>query len=93
MRAAFLLSPVAHPWYLGWVLLFEPLAPSAPWLLLSFTAVLSYGLLARPAGGGGFHLPLMWRWVEYGAPLAMAGTLALVARGRGERLAAGDARR
>jgi hypothetical protein len=77
MRAGFLLSPVAHPWYLGWVLVLEPLAPSAPWLLLSLTAVLSYGVLAPPPEGGGFHLPLAWRWFEYGVPLLLAAALAV----------------
>ena len=81
MRVGFLLSPVAHPWYLGWILALEPIArsvpaaswaPSAPWLLLSLTAVLSYGVLAPPAEGSGFHLPLAWRWVEYGLPLLLA---------------------
>ena len=84
MRAGFLLSPVAHPWYLGWVLALEPVAssaPSAPWLLLSLTAVLSYGVLAPPAEGSGFHLPLAWRWVEYGLPLLLAIAIA-VARWR-----------
>ncbi len=80
LRAGVLLSPVAHPWYLGWVIAFEPLRPSAPWLLLSLTTVLNYGVLAVPAEGREFHLPLAWRWVEYGAPLALA--LALAARGR-----------
>ena len=50
----------------------EPLAPSAPWLLLSLTAVLSYGVLTPTAQGTGFHLPLAWRWVEYGLPLGLA---------------------
>jgi hypothetical protein len=72
LRAGFLLSPVAHPWYLAWVLAFEPLAPSAPWLLLSLTAMLSYGVLATPQEGGRFHLPLLWRCVEYGLPLLVA---------------------
>jgi hypothetical protein len=83
-RAGLVLSPVAHPWYLGWVLVLEPLAPSAPWLLLSLTAVLSYGVLAPPAEGGGFHLSLAWRWFEYGAPLALSIVLAL-ARWVGQR--------
>jgi hypothetical protein len=82
-RTAFLTSPVAHPWYLGWVLVFEPLAPSAPWLLLSCTAVLSYGVLVPPLEGGSFHLSLAWRWVEYGAPLALALGLGLWHRARG----------
>jgi hypothetical protein len=76
LRAGFLISPVAHPWYLGWVLAFEPLGPSAPWLLLSLTAILSYGVLASPAEGGGFHLSLAWRWIEYGLPLTVALVLA-----------------
>jgi hypothetical protein len=76
-RAGFLLSPVAHPWYLGWVLALEPLAPSAPWLLLSLTAILSYGVFASPREGGAFHLSLIGRWFEYGVPLALAATLAL----------------
>jgi hypothetical protein len=82
-RAGFLLSPVAHPWYLGWVLVLEPLAPSAPWLLLSLTAVLSYGVLAPSAEGVGFHLPLAWRWFEYGVPLLLAVVLAFARRTRG----------
>lgn len=77
LRGALLLSPVLHPWYLGWVLALEPLGPAAPWLLLSLTAILNYGVLATPAEGRSFHLPLAWRWVEYGAPLALAALLAL----------------
>lgn len=84
-RAGFLLSPVAHPWYLGWVLVLEPLAPSAPWLLLSLTAVLSYGVLAPSAEGGGFHLRLAWRWFEYGVPLVVAVVLGFARRARGGR--------
>lgn len=80
LRGSLLLSPVLHPWYLGWVLAFEPLKPSGPWLLLSLTAVLNYGVLATPDEGRTFHLPLAWRWVEYGAPLALAILLALRAR-------------
>jgi hypothetical protein len=80
LRTALLLSPVLHPWYLGWVLVFEPLAFSAPWLLLSLTAVLNYGVLATPAAGRDFHLSLAWRWVEYGIPLALALALGWRAR-------------
>ena len=87
MRGSLLLSPVVHPWYLGWALAFEPHAPSAPWLLLSLTAVLNYGVMATPAEGRDFHLPLVWRWVEYGAPLVLAIALAWRAR----RAAAGGA--
>ena len=76
-----------HPWYLGWVLAFEPIGLSGPWLLLSLTAVLNYGVLATPAEGRGFHLSLAWRWVEYGAPLALALLLALQARRDGGKRA------
>ncbi len=82
LQAGFLLSPVAHPWYLGWVLAFEPLRPSPPWLLLSLTAVLSYGVLAPPADPARFHLPLSWRALEYGLPLALALLLVAVRRAR-----------
>jgi hypothetical protein len=85
VRAGFMLSPVAHPWYLGWALVLEPFAPSAPWLLLSLTVVLSYGVLTPPAEGGGFHLPVAWRWIEYGLPLALAAVLALARRARATR--------
>jgi hypothetical protein len=89
LRSALLLSPVLHPWYLGYALVFEPLGPSAPWLLLSLTAVLNYGVLSTPALGRDFHLPLAWRWLEYGAPLALAALLALLRRrGNGRKGAA-----
>lgn len=80
LRAALLAGPVLHPWYLGWALALEPLGPSAPWLLLSFTSLLAYGVGIPPADGGAFHLPLALRWVEYGAPLALAAALWLVRR-------------
>jgi hypothetical protein len=67
-----------HPWYLGWTLMFEPLAPSAPWLLLSLTATLNYGALRAPAEGSSFHPGLALRWLEYGLPLTLALTLALI---------------
>ena len=77
MRAAALTSPVLHPWYLGWTLMFEPLAPSAPWLLLSLTVILNYGWFTAPGDAGGFHLPLSGRWVEYGIPLLLGLGLAI----------------
>jgi len=82
---ALIVGPVLHPWYLGWVLMFAPLAPSAPWLLLSCTALLNYGVFAPPPEGAAFHLALGWKWVEYGLPLAVALVLALRARARGAR--------
>jgi hypothetical protein len=80
LRAATLLSPVMHPWYLGWTLMLEPLGPSAAWVLLSFTAVLNYGVLATPAAGGDFHAGLAVRAAEYGVPLLCAMWLAVRAR-------------
>jgi len=84
-KAGLLAGPVAHPWYQGWYLMLEPLAPSAPWLLLSATAILSYGVFAGPPEGRNFHLPLAWRGVEYGAPALLAAGLALARRGLGRR--------
>jgi len=62
----------------------EPLAPSAPWLLLSLTVILSYGVFMPPPEGGGFHLPVAWRWVEYGLPLALAAALTFARRGQAD---------
>ena len=72
LRTGALLSPVLHPWYLGWPLVFEPLAPSAPWLLLTLTATLNYGMFAATEHRATYHLPLSGRMIEYGAPLALA---------------------
>jgi hypothetical protein len=69
--ASLLLSPVLHPWYLGWVLAFEPLGPSVGWLALSCASVFNYGLFVVPAEGRSYHLPLGARWIEYGVPLAL----------------------
>jgi hypothetical protein len=82
LRAGLIVSPVVHPWYLAWALVFEPLGRSPGWLLLSLTCVLSYGLFTPPAEGGDFHLSLGWRWVEYGAPLALVAALAAIRRRR-----------
>ena len=82
IRVATMASAVVHPWYLGWTLMFEPFGPSAPWLLLSLTATLNYGLFRIPAEGASYHLPLAWRWVEYGLPLLLAVILTLHRRNR-----------
>lgn len=71
-RAGSLVTPVLHPWYLGWVLMFEPFTRSLPWLVGSFMALMAYGVLASPPEGGGFHLSLAWRAVEYGVPFLIA---------------------
>ncbi|HEY6865792.1 MAG TPA: glycosyltransferase 87 family protein [Candidatus Eisenbacteria bacterium] len=81
LKAGLLVSPVAHPWYQGWYLMLEPFAPSAPWILLSGTAILSYGVLAAPPEGLNFHLPLAWRAVEYGVPAALAAVAGSRSRG------------
>jgi hypothetical protein len=85
LRAGLLAGPVLHPWYLGWELAFQPVALSAPWLLLSATAILNYGVFATPLAGRDFHLPLAWRWLELGLPLALAAALAVRGRRGGRR--------
>ena len=82
LRAGLLFGPVLHPWYLGWVLALEPLAPSPAWLLLSCTALLGYGVFSVPAEGGAYHPGPGWRVVEFGLPALLALGLALRARRR-----------
>lgn len=83
LRSGLLLGPVLHPWYLGWVLAFEPLGPSPAWLLLSCTALLGYGALVPPPEAGGYHPGALWRAVEYGLPAALAMILFRTNRARG----------
>ena len=85
LRAGLLLGPVVHPWYLGWVLALEPLAPSWPWLLLSCTVGVAYGFGAPPAEGAAFHPSPMLRLVEYGLPVLLAIGLTTWGRIRGVR--------
>lgn len=85
LRAGLVLGPVIHPWYLGWVLALEPLAPSWPWLLLSCTVGLSYGLGGPPSEGAAYHPSGLIRLVEYGVPALLAVILAVRARRRGVR--------
>lgn len=79
-RVGLLLGPVVHPWYLGWVLAFECLSPSWPWLLLSYTVTLGYGTFAPPAEGGAYHPSALLRSVEFGIPAVLAAVIA-IARG------------
>lgn len=72
LGTALVTSPVVHPWYAGWVLMFESHRPSWPWLLLAALFPISYGFGVTPAEGRSFHAPLAWRWIEYGLPLALA---------------------
>lgn len=89
LRAGTLLSPVLHPWYLGWALMFEPLTRSVGWLALSATSLISYGVLVTPAAGRSHHPSLAWRWVEYGVPLALAAAGAWIAGRRRRKGATG----
>jgi hypothetical protein len=89
LGSGLLLGPVLHPWYLGWILALESRAPSLPWVLLSLTATLNYGVLAVPGEGRDFHLPLPGRWVEYGIPLALALLLGWRSRSVGGRATRG----
>jgi hypothetical protein len=82
MRAALMLGPVIHPWYLGWALALDPLRLSWPWWLLSCTVLLAYGIGQPPADAGAFHLGVSGRVVEFGLPLLLALTLATIRRGR-----------
>ncbi len=80
--SAFLLSPVAHPWYLLWALAFAPLHPErralvAAALTLSVTAVFSYGPFWMTPPGGEWALSPGLRLAEYLPPLAVATVVAL----------------
>ena len=73
--AGFLLTPTAHPWYLLWALPFLLLEPArrGPFfgcLLLSLTAVFSYGPLWTTPPGEAWVFPLGLRLAEY-LPVAL----------------------
>jgi len=87
IRLALLVGPVVHPWYLGWELMFQPLAISAPWIVFSLTVVLNYGMLRTPLEGRSFHLPYAARGLEYGIPLAVFGLSLVLRRVRAWRAA------
>lgn len=86
-QVALLVSPVLHPWYLGWVLVFQPVGWSVPWLVLSWTALVSYGPGAPPAAGSAWHPGPGLRLLEYGLPAAagLAAWLWSRRRGGGDR--------
>jgi hypothetical protein len=83
LRTGLLLGPVVHPWYLGWVIALEPLAPSAAWLALSCTVTLGYGVFAPPLEGGSYHPGVWVRVVEFGVPALVAVGVLLGRRIRG----------
>ena len=87
--SAFLLTPVAHPWYLLWSLPFVLLHPErrglfAAGLAMSLTAVLSYHALWNTPPGLDWSLPVWLRLAEY-LPVGAAAVLATVQRERGSR--------
>jgi len=82
LRAGVAVSPVLHPWYLGWLVMFEPLAPSAPWLLLTLTVTMNYGLLHAPFERATYHASAAVRLIEYGAPALLAVVLWIGRRSR-----------
>lgn len=84
LSAAIVTSPVVHPWYAGWVLLFQPMSVSWGWLLFSLLLVLNYGTGITPGEGRAYHPPLGVRIVEYGLPALLAAALAWRRRTRGD---------
>jgi len=78
LGTALVTSPVVHPWYAGWPLMF--VGPPLPlfWIALTALLPLNYGFLRTPPEGRDFHAPLAWRWIEYGVPCALAISIALV---------------
>ncbi|HEU4403644.1 MAG TPA: hypothetical protein VFT43_16235 [Candidatus Polarisedimenticolia bacterium] len=70
--ALLLLSPIAHPWYLLWILPWLCLFPSGSWILLSGLAVLSYANL-----GAAGRLDEPYPWVRFAEYLPFYAALAL----------------
>jgi len=66
------LSPVVHPWYGLWIVVFLPLFPSLPLLVFSVLLPLAYLAWTAQAAGGAWLAPAWVPWVEYGVPLALA---------------------
>jgi len=75
IAAAFLLSPVQHPWYATWFLPFLVLFPSGPLLLATATVSLSYLHFAAPAQTS------LILWIEHAPVWAWLGIEALRRRG------------
>jgi hypothetical protein len=66
-----LLSPVVHPWYGLWLLIFVPFYPR--WDLFALVSLLPLSYLAWPsqAAGGDWMPPLWAPWFAYGVPLLL----------------------
>jgi alpha-1,6-mannosyltransferase len=72
-----LLSPDAFPWYFTWSIPCLCFYDSAPWLLMSITAVLGYApVVAYAAGQLYVHSPFMLA-LEYGPVIAWLGWLGI----------------
>jgi hypothetical protein len=69
--AMLLLSPVVHPWYGLWLLVFVPFYPR--WDLFALVSLLPLAYLAWSSQeAGGAWLPPPWApWVAYGIPLVL----------------------
>ena len=72
--------PVAHPWYLLWVLPLAAVRGGWPWLWLSATMPLSYLPLERWWSAGVWQAPAWIQLVEYAPFFAALGLLALRSR-------------
>jgi alpha-1,6-mannosyltransferase len=64
------LSPVVHPWYGLWLLVFLPLFPRLDLALLTGLLPLSYLAWTAEQNGGPWAVPTAALWLEYGLPAA-----------------------
>ena len=67
--AMLILSPVVHPWYGLWLLVFVPLWPRLELLVLVSLLPLSYLSWTSQAAGGEWAPPGWVPWLSYGLPL------------------------
>ena len=73
----YLLSPALYPWYLSWTVPFLCLRPRPVWLLLTGSVFMFYLHGLVPPQGETWWVNA----IQYGAPLALAGALALARAG------------
>ena len=71
VAAAFLLSPVLHPWYLLWLLPVGILLKQPAFLLWTGTVVLSYTALPGYLESGVWAESTLWKWIQY-TPVLLA---------------------